>query len=434
MSARRGKKQPLEYSLLLTATLCLIAFGAIMVFSASSATSYLDDGSGSAEFLMRYLVFAALGLVAMLSMARNGVSIVKRFGPALLVISFVLLLAVLIPGIGIEANGASRWIGAGPIQLQPSELAKLALILYTAQVLAAKPKQVKDLRELASPLLAVVAVASLLIIAQPDLGTALVALAAVTALLVVAGMQMRHLALLAGTGVFLVTVASIIEPYRRERLMAFLSPWSDAGDSGFQSVQAMIALGSGGLSGVGLGESVQKVFYLPEAHTDMILAVIGEELGLAGMAAVLVLFGIIAYAGLMAAKRAPDRYQKLLGAGIVSLILCQATLNFFAVLGMAPVTGIPLPFVSYGGSNLVVLLAGMGLLLNVATGKAQTKRKSGPMGVVKDGKIKRSSAAKRRKKAAPKSKGRNAAKDRHSGRGNRRARGSGTRRRRRAAG
>ncbi len=434
MSSRKRKKHPVEYSVLLTATLCLIAFGAIMVYSASSATSYLDDGSGSAEFLKRYVLFAIFGLVAMFMMARNGVAVVKKFTPLLLVVSFVLLLAVLIPGIGIEANGARRWIGIGSIQLQPSELAKLALILYAVQILAARPNMVKDIRTLASPLLVVLAAASILIIAQPDLGTALIAAAAVAMLLVAAGVQIRLLALLAGVGVFLVTIVSVIEPYRRERLMAFLNPWADAGDSGFQSVQALIALGSGGLFGVGLGESVQKVFYLPEAHTDMILAVIGEELGLAGMLTIMVLFGMIAYAGLRAAKKAPNRYQKLLGTGIVSLILCQASINFFTVLGMAPVTGVPLPFVSYGGSNLVVLLAGMGLLLNVASGRAVAGRKRGPMGVVKDGKILRSNAVKRRKRKTSKPKGRNAAKHRNSGRRNRRARGSGTRRRRRAAG
>jgi len=164
---------------------------------------------------------------------------------------------------------------------------------------------------------------------------------------------------------------ALVEPYRRERLISFLDPWSDAGDSGFQAAQAMIAIGSGGLFGVGLGESVQKIHYLPEAHTDMILAIVGEELGLFGIASLAALYGLIAYAGFRAAKLAKDRYAKLLAAGITSLILCQAVINFFAVMGMAPLTGVPLPFISYGSSNMVVLLGAMGLLLNVAANPGQ---------------------------------------------------------------
>lgn len=433
MKRKRTKKQPIEYSLLMTATLCLLAFGAIMVYSASSATSFFDDGRDSMQFLKRYLLFAAIGLVVMRIFAYRGVTLAKKFGPILLVVSFVLLVAVLIPGIGIEVNGAKRWIGSGPLQIQPAELAKLALVLYAAQLLASRPKQIASLRELASPLLVVVGVACLLIVIQPDLGTALVIAATLGAMLVAAGVKFRDLALLAGSGSLLVLLATVMEPYRRERIIAFLNPWGDAGDSGFQSVQALIALGSGGLFGVGLGESVQKVFYLPEAHTDMILAVIGEELGLIGVLAALTLFGLIAYAGLRAAKRAPNRHQKLLGAGIVSLILSQAMLNFFAVLGMAPVTGIPLPFISYGGSNLVVLLAGMGVLLNIASGRSKAQRKAGPIGLVRDGKVKRSSAVSRRRVKSASRKGRDVAARRNSGRGHSRTRGAGARRRRRAS-
>src|SRR4029453_10702944 len=171
---------------------------------------------------------------------------------------------------------------------------------------------------------------------------------------------------------------ALSEPYRRERLVTFLDPWADSGGSGFQSVQSMIAIGSGGPVGVGLGESVQKIFYLPEAHTDMILAIIGEELGLVGIVSVVGLYGLIAYAGFRAAKHARDRYSKLLATGITALILCQATLNMFAVMGLAPLTGIPLPLISYGKSNLIVVMAAIGLLLNVAaTGGAAARRPRG---------------------------------------------------------
>ena len=190
---------------------------------------------------------------------------------------------------------------------------------------------------------------------------------------------MRNLAIIGGTLAGLALLVAVAEPYRRARLTSFLDPFSDAGDTGFQAVQALTALGSGGLFGVGLGESVQKIFYLPEAHTDMILAIIGEELGLVGILAVISLYGMIAYAGLRTAKLARDLHSRLLAAGITSLILCQATLNFFAVLGMAPLTGVPLPFLSYGSTNLVVLMGGMGLLLNVAaTGGRSAARRGKP--------------------------------------------------------
>jgi cell division protein FtsW len=202
--------------------------------------------------------------------------------------------------------------------------------------------------------------------AQPDMGTALVVCAAIGVLLVAAGARIRHLAVLAGGLAALALVLALAEPYRRERLTAFIDPWADAGDTGFQAVQAMIAIGSGGLFGVGLGESVQKVFYLPEAHTDMIVAIIGEELGLLGIGCVVALYLLVAYAGLRAAKIAGDRYTKLLGAGLTGLILSQATLNLFAVMGLAPLTGVPLPFISYGSTNMIVLLAAMGLMLNIA--------------------------------------------------------------------
>jgi cell division protein FtsW len=283
---------------------------------------------------------------------------------------------VMVPHVGVTVNGATRWLGAGPLQFQPSELLKISIVLYAAQSLAARPRATKTLRGLFNPLLIVVAAACLLLLKQPDMGTALVICLAVGMLLVAAGTPVRLLGGIFGTLVALAVLVALIEPYRRERLTSFLDPFSDAGDTGFQAVQALTAIGSGGFFGVGLGESVQKIFYLPEAHTDMILAVIGEELGLIGILGVIGLYGMIGYAGLRAAKLARDLHSKLLAAGITSLILCQATLNFFAVLGMAPLTGVPLPFLSYGSTNLVVLMGATGLLLNVAAtgGRARRER------------------------------------------------------------
>jgi cell division protein FtsW len=319
------------------------------------------------------VVYGALGLVLMRILSRRGLEAVRQATPVLLLVAFVGLVAVLLPGIGVQVNGAKRWVGAGSLQFQPSELMKLALVLYGAQLLAAQPRRVRSPRALVNPLLLVVGGASLLVMAEPDLGTALVIAFTLAALLVAAGVPLRYLAVLAGVAAFLVVVFALVEPYRRARLTAFLNPWADAGGSGFQSVQGQIALGSGGLFGVGVGQSVQKVFYLPEAHTDFILAVIGEELGVVGIGGVLFLYGMIAWAGLRAAKAAVAPYAKLLAAGVTSLILAQASLNVFAVLGLAPLTGVPLPFISYGSSNLVVLLAAMGMLLNVAAGRSQLR-------------------------------------------------------------
>src|SRR5438309_7259211 len=217
-----------------------------------------------------------------------------------------------------------------------------------------------------------------LLLAQPDMGTALVICFAMGALLIAADVPKENLLKIVGILAILALIFAVAEPYRRARLLTFLHPWHDQTGAGFQSVQAMIAIGSGGFFGVGLGESVQKIFYLPEAHTDMILAVIGEEWGVLGIGAVAGLFGLLGYAGLRAAKAAKDRYAKLVAAGITGLILSQATLNLFAVMGMAPLTGVPLPFISYGSSNLIVVLAGAGILLNVAGGPSVSVRERKP--------------------------------------------------------
>jgi cell division protein FtsW len=366
MAARAARKRPVEYSILYTATLCLLAFGAVMVYSASSAESLLSANGDPSFYLKRYLMCAVLGLFVMHAASRHGLKVIKALTPFLLIGSFFLTAAVMVPGVGVTVNGATRWLGAGPLQFQPSELLKVSIVLYAAQSLAARPRASKTLKGLINPILIVVAAGCLLLLKQPDMGTALVICLATGTLLIAAGTPVRLLGGIFGTLVALAVLVALVEPYRRERLTSFLDPFSDAGDTGFQAVQALTAIGSGGFFGVGLGESVQKIFYLPEAHTDMILAVIGEELGLVGILGVIGLYGMLGYAGLRTAKLARDLHAKLLAAGVTSLILCQATLNFFAVLGMAPLTGVPLPFLSYGSTNLVVLMGATGLLLNVA--------------------------------------------------------------------
>jgi cell division protein FtsW len=346
-----------------------MAGGAVMVYSASSARTLLEGSGDGSTYLVKYLMYGAFGLVLMQIMARRGLAIAQRFGPILLVVSFALLLAVKVPGLGVKVNGAQRWLGAGPLQFQPSEIMKLALVLYAASLLAGKPRRLRTLKGIVSPLLLVAGAAALLIASQPDLGTALVIGFTMGAMLVAAGAPMRHLGTIAASAAGFVFLFALLEPYRRARLTSFLDPWAHASDAGFQAVQGQIALGSGGLLGLGPGQSVQKIFYLPEAHTDFILAVIGEELGVVGVTVLMFLYGMIAYGGLRAAKAAKTAYAQLVAAGITSLILSQALLNTFTVLGLAPLTGVPLPFVSAGSTSITVLLAGMGLLLNIASGR-----------------------------------------------------------------
>jgi len=362
------RAQSLEYNVLLTATLCLLAAGAVMVYSASSVRTLLQGQGNGTGYLVRFVVYGAIGLLVMRHFSRGGLERARRLTGPLLGVSFVLVLAVHIPHVGVQVNGARRWIGPGMLQFQPSEVMKLALILYAAGLLARRPQDVFDLRRLARPLLMVVGAACLLVATQPDLGTALVIALTTAALLVAAGMPMRHLALLFALAFGAITLYALVQPYSRARLTSFVDPWAHAGSSGFQAVQGQIAMGSGGLFGVGPGQSVQKAFYLPEAHTDFILAVIGEELGVVGVCALLCLYGLIAFAGLRAAKAARSLYSALVAVGMTALILSQATLNVFAVLGLAPLTGVPLPLISYGSSNMIVMLAAIGLLLDVASG------------------------------------------------------------------
>ena len=365
--ARRRHPHSIEHNILITATLCLLAAGAVMVFSASSARSLLSGQGDGTSFMVRYVAYGAVGVLLMQIVARKGLDLVPRLTGPLLAGAFVALLLVKVPGVGISVNGARRWLGAGPIVFQPSEVMKLALVLYAAKLLAERPKILRRWQNL-GPLGLVAGAAVLLVATQPDLGTALVICFTMAAMLVAAGMPVRWLLSATGIGSMLVLFYAMSASYRRDRLMTFLDPWAHAGSQGFQAVQGQIAIGSGGLTGRGLGESLQKNLFLPEAHTDFILAIVGEELGVIGIWGILFLYGLVGYAGLRVARNAPGTYAKLLAAGVTSLFLSQAMLNVFTVLGLAPLTGVPLPFISYGSTNLVVLLVGMGLLLNIASG------------------------------------------------------------------
>jgi cell division protein FtsW len=428
---KRARPAPPEYNLLLTATLCLLALGAVMVFSASSTTRILQDGglSDSAFYLKRTLLFGGVGLLIMYLAARNGLRVIRELTPLLLGGSIFLLLAVLVAG--TEVNGATRWIGGGFLQIQPSELAKVALILYGADLLARKPKRVRSLEGI-MPFLLVVGGSCLLIMLQPDMGTTMVIVFSVGAMLVAAGVRPVDLGKIGLVIGGLALAMAVVEPYRMARLTSFLNPGTDPGGAGFQAAQAKIALGSGGFLGEGLGHGVQKAFYLPEAHTDMISAVIGEELGMAGITTVVFLFAMFGYAGLKTAQKAKDVYSKVLVTGLTSLVLVQAIINLFAVMGMAPLTGVPLPFVSYGNSSLMATLLAVGLILNVARGgnakaaRTSTPTRAGKLRVVDGGR----SPARERSRSS----GARKAKSGGGGGGNRGARRAGHGGRRRASG
>lgn len=368
-----NREPSVEYNLLLTVTLVLIAFGAVMVFSASSTARILNEGSlGSSTFyLVRTLIAAAIGLALMFFLARMPLARVRGMIPTLIGGTLVLLLAVLV--IGTEVNGTKGWLVAGPIQIQPSEYLKVALVLYGAYLFADRPDRLKSIRDM-SPYLVLTGVSVLLVLIQPDMGMAGIAAAAAALTLWVAGARPRDLGLLAaGIGAAGVLFA-LVAPYRRQRLLDFLNPGADPTGSGFQVTQAKIAIGSGGLDGVGAGNGVQKAFYLPEAHTDMIPAVIGEEFGLIGMIALVFVFGLFALAGLRIAKSAGDEFGRITAAALTGLIIVQASINLYSAMGMAPLTGVPLPLVSYGNNSLVVTLAAIGLILNVARGGVASTR------------------------------------------------------------
>jgi cell division protein FtsW len=355
-------KGQLEQRLLVLVTLALVAFGLVMVYSATSAAAALGEGDPM-TYLKRQSIYAVLGVVLLIALSRFDHRRLQLLAPPLVLGSMLLCVALLV--VAPEVNGARRWFYLGPASFQPSELAKLSLLLAAATYIARKGVP-RTLGELWNPIGLIACVFAALFLLQPDLGTTIALALMLAGMLVVAGVPGRVL-VPAGVLALSAGLAAIwFEPYRRERVFAFIDPWADPTHTGFQTVQAIIGMGAGGLTGEGLGQGIQKINYLPEAHTDMILAIIGEELGLIGTTVVIAAFAVFAFAGLKVALRARDSYAKLLAAGITSLVCGQAAVNLAAVLGVAPLTGIPLPFVSYGGSSLVVLLASVGILLNIA--------------------------------------------------------------------
>ena len=341
--------------------------GILAVYSSSFALGLLEFGDAN-YFVFRQVFFAIAGFAAMVVLMKSDYRQLRIFSPLLMLAAIIGLVAVLVPGIGVERNGASRWIAVGgPIPpLQPSEFAKLALIIYIAAWLAGRGENVKEFWTGFFPFVALVGVVAGLVMLQPDMGTTLVIVATMLTLVFVAGASLKHVAAFVGIGSVAAGMLIFAGQYRADRIMAFISAEDDPSGRGFHTLQILIALGSGGIDGLGLGASRQKFFYVPGAHTDGIFAIIGEELGFIGCAIVLGLLALLIGRGFRVILRARDDFGALLAVGIVSWIGYQAIINIGGLTRTMPLTGIPLPFVSYGGSALMTMLAAIGILLSVS--------------------------------------------------------------------
>jgi cell division protein FtsW len=367
-SASSSRRElPLEAQILLIVTLILVVFGQVMVYSASSAYALTREefGNDSLHFVKAGILYTLAGLVVMGLLMTIPADWMRRIAPVAFAGSTAALILVLVPGFGLNINGATRWLALGPVVIQPSEFAKLGVLLLVALLLSRRPPP-DSIVGLLKPIGLLVGVVLALIMLQPNLGTTLAICVMVLALLVVAGTRLALLAKVVGMVLLLAAGAIAVAPFRRERIFAFLDPWGQSQDGAYQVVQSMIAIGSGGIFGQGLGSSVQKVNFLPESHTDMIFAVIGEELGLIGVLLVIGLFGVLIWAGFTIAMRAADPFQRLVAAGATALIGGQAIINLGAVMGVLPLTGIPLPLISYGSSSRLVILALIGMLVAIS--------------------------------------------------------------------
>ncbi|EIJ81592.1 stage V sporulation protein E [Bacillus methanolicus PB1] len=351
--------------ILMIVTFTLLAVGLIMVYSASAvwAEYKFDD---SFFFAKRQMLFAGIGVVAMFFIMNVDYWTWKTWAKALLLICFVLLLLVLIPGIGNERNGSRSWIGVGAFSIQPSEFMKLAMIAFLAKFLSERQKMITSFKNGLVPSLSLVFSAFALIMLQPDLGTGTVMVGTCLVMIFISGARISHFIGLGFIGVAGFVGLVLSAPYRIKRITSFLDPWQDPLGTGFQIIQSLLAIGPGGLFGLGLGQSRQKFFYLPEPQTDFIFAILAEELGFIGGSFVLLLFALLLWRGIRIALGAPDLYGSFLAVGIIAMIAIQVMINIGVVTGLMPVTGITLPFLSYGGSSLTLMLMAIGVLLNIS--------------------------------------------------------------------
>lgn len=363
-----GRENSMPDPWLLGATLVLLLVGLMMVYSASISIAEKSTGN-SVYFLMRQMAHVALGGGVLWIVAQSPVRMWENLGPILLLFAIALLIAVLIPGIGAKINGSTRWIRLGGFNLQPSEMAKLFMVIYVAGYLVRKQEELRNFTQGILMIGIVLAVMGILLLQEPDLGTVVVMAATALTMMFLAGIRFWHFLACIAAGVGAIAILTVISPYRMERVSGFLNPWADPFDSGFQLVQSLIAFGRGEWFGVGLGASVQKLFYLPAAHTDFIVAVIAEEFGLLGVIGILILF-VVLVGRAMKLSRIAEQQGKLfharLAQGLGLLIGFQAMINIGVNLGVLPTKGLTLPFVSYGGSSMIASCFAVGLLLAIS--------------------------------------------------------------------
>jgi cell division protein FtsW len=357
------KKGPPDFILFLT-LLILLGLGLIMVFSSSSVTTGVKMNDAYYYF-KRQLLWVVIGFIAMGICMRLPYVWFKQAAYLCGTFSLLMLVLVLTP-LGVEVKGAVRWLRLGPVQFAPSDLAKVAMVMVMARALALRCSYIKAFKKGLLPFLLLLGAVCGLIMKQPDLGTTAALAGTVFCMLVMAGARWLHLLMVGATGAALGGLAILAAPYRLDRIRAFLDPWQYAQNEGYQIIQSLYALGSGGIFGLGLGQSRQKFFYLPEQHTDFIYAILGEELGFIGAFFVIMLFLLLAWRGFRVAMNAPDHFTSLLAGGLTAMIVLQAVINIGVVIGALPVTGITLPFISYGGTSLLFSMISIGIILNIS--------------------------------------------------------------------
>lgn len=361
----KSKLKPFDY-MLFTVVLIIFGLGLIMVLSASSHLGMLSYGSPY-YFFWRQLIFGAVGIACMLFLSRWDYNFYKKYSVAIFVFAIALLVVVLIPGVGSgEVRGAKRWINLKIINLQPSEIAKLAIIIFLSARISMQPKKIKSFWNGLVPYLILIGIVVGLLYFEPHYSAiGLIGIISVI-LLFVGGAKISHFVYMGVPAIILGGIGIYIADYRWDRITGFLNPWADMKDTGWQVVQSLYALGSGGIFGLGLGQSKQKYSYLPDAHNDFILAILGEELGLIGMIIIITLFAVLIWRGVVIATKAPDMFSSLLATGITMLIAVQFVLNIAIITSCFPVTGMPVPFMSYGGTSMMIFMASVGILLNIS--------------------------------------------------------------------
>lgn len=364
------KGQPDFFILLLT--FLLVGIGLVMVYSSSQITAYMGQTNDSSYYFMRQIQNAALGFVVLFIAMNLKYTIYKKLVPLIVIGLFILMSLVLVPGLGVEVKGAQRWLNLGIGRIQPSEFVKIGLVIYLASIYSKKQEYISDFKRGLVPPLVVVAIFFSLILLQRDLGTGMSVIFFTLVIVFCSGAQFKHIFALGLLSGVIGLIFIFTQSYRLERLTSFLDPWADPLDSGYQLIQSLIAIGNGGLTGKGFGNSIQKYLYLPEGHTDFIFAITAEELGLLGVGFILLCYVLLILRGIRAATRCPDPFGTLLGIGIVAMIGIQTFINIAVVSGRLPITGITLPFLSYGGSSLLLTLFSMGILLNISRYSVET--------------------------------------------------------------